>query len=378
MAVINKTVSGFIYEEDFGQVNLLWDVHPNANRIQFSNYSVGLLHGDERVMMTIPTPSDDFVFQATIEHPTTTLSDVGGIVVLSTTDDQIECQSYYDAFSTLPQNYSYIKVVKETKKEVNNGIINEIQIFNFYASQNGTTWYLVGSSELPNANRIGFFLDGPNTLWSNNFVIKNVAIYKSNIVTFNSLPSAFAISIKDSKKVEYATNLQTSKDESNFYIDLTNAVLPLRNVTLCVYDKDGNTLVEADNLELYGGDMFDCETKVSFFINNNQVDPLSIVDIGRLTSSDNEYTITIVNDETTTMTGKKLKVVMYSNYYRGGKFASIAIKNTDTKSMVFGEEITLPDILPHDGVDIVIKVIKDTDNAGPYFSNQYRFKILFQ
>lgn len=365
MTMVSKSVSGFIYQETFNQVSLLWNTLPINRTISLDN-SVGLIHGNERVTMTIPAPSGDYVFQASIDHKPTILSDIGGIVVLSTTGNQIECQTYFDNTIGVSQYFQYVKVVKVG------------DVFTFYASMDSSVWYMIGNSELQDANRIGFFLDGPNTSDANTFVIKNISFYKSNISVFNSIFDPSSISLIDSNGVEHKDSITLKLSDGSMYVDLTNISLPIEDATLKIYNSNNDIIVENNSFNLCGGDVFEYAIKLKFLLDGTEISTSQLADIGRLASEENEYTLTVINNDNISLSGATLSVLAYSDYFRGGSFAFVGLQEDSNGIQRFSNNLLLPDIIAGSSLDVTIKVIRDTDNAGSFFTDQYRFKILLQ
>jgi hypothetical protein len=367
MATITKTLSGFLFEDKFDSHNLLWDVSPNDySRVVYESGYVGLKHGDERLTMSIPTPSEDYVLQAEIYHNPISLSDVGGIAVLSNNNNQIEYHNYFSG--TADSNiFRYVKMCVEKG------------VYNFFASKDGLKWVLVGNSEMADANRVGFFIEGIESLVADIFRVINVEFYKSNILTFNNIPVGSTVQILKEdgtdalKDIDYTTKWYGNK----MMLDLTKTLLPIPNARLIVTNGIGTTVADIPGIDINGGDIFEYSYDIEISIGSSVVSNNTIFDLGRVTGKETLIPITITNKENITLSGLKISIIPVA-YYRGGEFVTLAVNYGPGTTPVFYDKLDAPDILSNEGLEVILKIDRDLSQIGPAFADAYRFKIVVE
>lgn len=371
MTILEKVVSGELYEDDFDSISLLWDIYPSSSsdRVTEQSYGVGIKHGDGRVTMSIPTPDDNYVFQAEIEHSPKEFEDIGGIVVLSTTDNQIECQTYHHSMQGEDQDYKYVKVCADKS------------LFDFYASKDGESWDMIGNSSLDQANRVGFFLEGKGLPMFSDFKVKRANMYRNNKLTISEIAGNKIVSLKDSKGQELIIgnkNVRLSHEDSKIFIDLTNLILPIRGATLKVTDDDNNLVSELKDIDIHGGDSYRCIRNVEFYINGTLVNLENPFDVGRLNEENNTYKLEVKNTGATTLFKPRVRVLGYSRFYRGEGLVSIALPTELEEELAFNSYIDLPDLMPGGIREAVIKIDRDRDETAPFYAEEYRFKITLE
>lgn len=373
MPNINKVTSGNVYSDNFSTLNLLWDIHSDPSRVSLTADGAVLSHGDNIITMTMPAPMSDYVFQAEISHNPVILSDIGGIIVQSVTNENIECQTYYDYYNNAI-SYKYIKVVcyQET--------------YTFYVSIDGKKWDLIGNSKLPNANRIGFMLQGSKQPNSSDFIAKHLEVYKSTVVTFitsETFTGCHSVVITDQMgdKLYEANSAAVIKNEfGKVYINMVDALMPLNNVNIVLSDKEGNAILSQDRVDICGGDVFDIHSNYAIYvqqdlINEVELNTNKLFDFGQLRETENIFYMRIENKDSETMNGKLLKIEPYSTEYRGADLVQIAVLNNDKTYGVFGNYIDLPDIMGMDSFNFVVKITKDIIDTGVFYADSYKFKL---
>lgn len=373
MAILNRATSGLILEESIFNHNLLWDLSPNDyTRIACNSDSVELEHGDQRISMSIQTPSKSYVFQTEIKHEPVVLSDVGGIVISSTTDNAIECQTFFTYNGGSAQYFRFIKVCVDK------------EVYTFYGSMDGVIWQDLGNSKMLDANRIGFFLDGIKTVNSKKFMVKSIYIYNSNIVTFNNIPNNSTIRIVNQAGYNVLDGKESTIKRYNnkCFIDFTNVILPIEKSNIEIIDPSGKLIASLKNITLYGGDIYEYSENIQFMLNDVVIDPRNSVDLGRLTSKENKYLLTVKNLDSNTLIGKTLKVEAYSDYYRGSVNTKLAIipdiTSNQQPQLTYADKVSLPDMPKDKLIQLNMVIVKDRSNLGPFLADKYKFKIVFE
>jgi len=363
MATLTKVSSGYLFEDDFASSNLLWNLSPNDySRVVFEAGYVGLEHGEERLTMSIPTPSHDYVMQAQIYHNPETLSDVSGLVVLSNTGNQIECQHYFTGAKELSL-FRYIKLCVEKG------------VHTFCISRDGLTWVNAGNSEMNDANEVGFFIDGVQTYVSDMLRVLGVSFYKSNLLSVNNVPSDATVRIYDQNGVNVLANQDAVKNSNGkALVDLTTVLLPLTSARLSVVGADGIEIGGLEDVTLCGGDVYDYAYNVEVLIAEQAVLNANIFDLGRVTGKETVLPVTIISREAEPLRGIALSVAPVS-YYRGGDQVTLAFAS-DTPT--YQTKLELPDLLPNVSYDFLIKIDRDITQFGPAFADSYRFKIILE
>jgi len=365
MAVLTKVVSGNLYVEPFDMLNHLWEITPNINtRVTVADGKVTMKHGSERVAMLLATPSEDFVFQAKIYHEPRSLSDIGGLMVMADNDNAIECQTYFNGALNLNQFYSYVKVIRESDN------------YTFYGSKDGLRWEVIGSSNLPDAHKIGFFLDGPENASSRNFIIEEVSVYRANFISFMNIPFGTKIQILNNVRVIMIEKTLDNYDGKTI-IDLTDIPCPIANGQIRLYDSSGVLGLSMD-VDVAGGDIFDYAVNLVIQINDEDVDPTVPVSLGNVGVSGNEYVITIINRDPQIVRNKRIMVAEYSSYRRGPSFVKVAIENDAGSPGVYGPWMSLPVLLPGSLCRVWMKIERDVSNEAPFYAREYMYKIIIE
>lgn len=145
--MLNLTSNGLLFSEDFASQNPLWIITPNIEEAyEYLDNCVRLKAIDSKVCLSINLPSEDYyMIDAEINHNPKYEFDLAGLIIMSSTDNNIEIQNYYDGNNLSKGDFKYIRIMYENSS------------FTFFASRDKTIWNEVGNATLVNANRIGFF-----------------------------------------------------------------------------------------------------------------------------------------------------------------------------------------------------------------------------
>lgn len=365
MAVLTKLISGNVYEETFETLNLMWEVYPDKNRIVMSNGMATLQHGNERCSMLMPCPSDDFVYQVKINYKPISPFDIAGLLVYSTSTDTLECQIYYNQTLNNNQYYTHLKIVKERT------------VYSFYGSKDSIVWELIGTSDFPDANKIGFFLDGPKTDISSNLSIEHIQIYKSNVLIFDNMPNTYTVSIND--PMQRCIAQKQMPDSGKLVFDFKDYLFPLDDYGIKITDWNDNVVSSVINQKLIGGDIYTVKLNVNIYIDNGLINPTEAFSFGKIGLHGTSVIIKIVNNDVEPLIGKTLKVVQYSDYYAGSKFAKLAVMSDPNKNIVntdFSDSVVIPDLSFNDVCYIKLNIERDASNTSPFYAEEYRFKLI--
>lgn len=95
MATLVKEHEGIIYEEDFQENSLLWSLTPSdVDCLRFNPDGLRINHNKNYITYTFKEPDEPYCLIAEIDHTPLTEEDIGGVIVLSNTNEYAECQTY--------------------------------------------------------------------------------------------------------------------------------------------------------------------------------------------------------------------------------------------------------------------------------------------
>jgi len=372
MATLAKSATGLLLCDNMDFINSYWTITPATGdrAVVSARNDVELEHGDQRVSMLISAPTGDYVFQSEIEHKPSSLADQGGILIYADSINQIELQSYFSGTAGDNQYYKSVKVIKEGDR------------FEFHATKDNIIWEIVGKSLLNDAHLVGFFLDGPISQTSNRFTIKSSAFYRSNFVCFVGIPSSYTIKIYDDEMVEKisikAANYIAENSNGNILVDLSKVLMPINNALIRIMD--GDILVHEKQVDSFcGGDTYNFTYDIQVLLNDKAIYEIDDLNLGFIGSGGQINKLTILNKDNSPLIGKRIKVVAFSDYYRGGQFAKIAFVDINGIELSsYESEQILPEIQAGGRVDLGLKIERDASTEAPFFNKEYRFKILIE
>jgi len=305
MPKINKAESGLLLYEDFKQSSLIWTPSPdNYQNIEFGEGGLRIIHSDLYKTITLESPEGNFSFMCKINHKPIDADDIGGVIIMSNDTFYVECQSCImetpsyitnssrteqiiidfvddllnkyveysidDGSETSPDipeideepseggdipvdkpsdtyidmMYPYIKVTKTGSR------------YTFLASADCVNWIEVGNTELPDSNRIGFFLYSfEKEITNSNFYVEYAVIYGNNYVIIENIKENQDIELRtEDGALIYDMNSKTIARKGNrIYIDTTLLRMPFDNVRLVVL-QNKNIIYEYTIPQLLGGD----------------------------------------------------------------------------------------------------------------------------
>ena len=310
-------------------------------------------------------PDDPYCLTVQLEHNPVNKNDIGGVIVLSKTDDYVECQTYLaDAPSSIQNHANNIKLdlddiyvrysfdgQDESGEESDSsfsdddegyvGYVDTIYkfirmlkynngMYQFYASSDGEDWIEVGSHtffEKQNKNSIGIFLYGTNDhqiLKNGKFVVNEFSLFKNPYIIINGINFLYDFEIIDNfdNKVILRSdnpNALINRNVNKIEINTNNLKLPIYNGKLRVYSKLSYevTIAEYDLGDCtIGGDVFNINYDIKLFIDGEEVDKATIYDLGTLFINSFRKDIVIYNNEDIDIDNIKVSIIPYSEYYR--------------------------------------------------------------
>lgn len=368
MATLSRVVDGGILNEKFEYgVTPIWSITTDLPERVVAGLEGGIVlrHGNSRVSMLTNAPIGDFIFQARISHQPQSLADIGGIMIQADVDSRIECQTYYNGLLGPNQYFEYMKIIRVGDR------------YSIYASIDGGLWEPMGATLLPDSHQIGFFLDGPESEQADTFLVKELSMYKSSVISFIDLPRGVDITLKDSGGTTLM-DVNTSDmplDQNKILFDVSKMVLPIENATITVSD-NGSIVAQYNNVDVNGGDVFDFTYSIIVLLNDEQINTGQEQDMGYVNSGGQEFKMTIINKEDTIMIGKRLSIVEYSDYFRGSAFADMALATEVDPT--FEKYVDIPNLLPDERIDVLVKIKRDASSEAPFFIDKYKFKIILE
>ncbi len=438
MAKLNKTSDGLFFHEDFSEQTLLWTLSPSdANCLSFGDKGLQIKHTNHYTMYTIVEPStEEYSCVVHLEHVPATMEDIAGILVMSNTKEYAECQSYIatgtsamtnaeeiyadvqamiakilddsyvqwsedDGTTTIDDDtedtsttndtttenttfvdvmYPYIKFTKLKYKYI------------FSASTDGNTWIDIGNVKFDDSGVIGLFVYGTNDakiINNSHCYFKSFALYNSKYITIDGIDRTQEIEISDSRGVilmrtddiQFAHMI--SRSNTRCLINTATLPTPIRNGRLRVYSKNNyaDTIGEFDlGDEVYGGDGFTLERDIRLFIDNTEINPLELYDLGTFYRGSYFIKLDVHNNEDYPISNVKIKVIKYSEYYGGEEEVSVALHSEDKieSELVYDKEVVIDAIAPSEGRSIFVKLTDKPIQDFYMTANDYRFKIIIE
>lgn len=434
MAKLNKTNSGLIFHDDFSEQTLMWTLSPSdANCLAFGENGLQIKHTKHYVTYTIVEPNlEEYSCIVHLEHFPINRNDIAGILVMSNNKEYAECQSYLatgpseivnsehyrndviklihdilnedyvlwseneeeptsitpgvkdeieDALSFVDVNYPYIKFTKLKYKYI------------FWASEDGETWIEIGNVKFSNSGVIGFFVYGSfekEILEKGNFTVKSIDLYTSKYITIDGIDRTYDCEIIDrhghiimrTDTISYAYML--SRSSKQILMNTTTIPMPLEGAKLRMYPKREyeNTIAEFPMGEkVFGGDGFILERNISLFINNTEINPLEMFDLGEFYCGSYYIKVDVRNNEDYIIGDVKIKVIRYSEYYGGEEEVGVAIYHEGflpPQDLKYEKEIMIDSIAPSESRSFFMKLTDMPVNDFFMTAHDYRFKIVIE
>ena len=435
MSKLNKTSDGLFFFEDFSEQSLQWTLSPSdSNNLSFGDNGLQMKHNKNYTTYTIAEPSaEEYSCVVNLDHIPRTFNDIAGILVMSNTRDYAECQSYIATEPSTIVNSDIIRLQDVVKKVVDDN--NYVQYFvddedinidnselpsetksnnvagvfvdtiyryikftklkhgyTFWASENGNSWIEIGNVKFNNSCTIGFFMygtDDQEVLNNSHCYFKTFALYKSKYITFDGIDAEHEIEIYDGNgniliRTDNVTSVhKVSRFNKQCIINATAMPTPIRNGKLRIYSKTNyeNTIAEFDlGEETYGGDGFTLERDIRLVIDNKELNPLELYDLGVFYRGSYYIKIDVYNKEEYSLANVKIKVIKYSEYYGGEEAVAVALydENRIESELVYNKEIVINELAPSEGRSFFMKLIDRPVQDFYMTANNYRFKVVIE
>ena len=432
MSKLSKTDNGLFFFEDFSEKSLQWTLSPSdASCISFGDNGLQMKHNKHYTTYTIVEPSvQDYSCIVNLDHIPRDLNDIAGILVMSSTKEYAECQSHMATGPSELNNATLVNADVEnivakflndnyvqwssddnvlpddnnTNNEVNSGagvfvdtLYHYIKFtktkykYVFWASEDGYTWIEIGNVKFEDSGVIGFFIygtDDSDLIDNSHCYFKTFALYNSKYITITGVDRKQEMELYD----EHGTILMrtdnigysymVSRSNKQCVINTTTLPMPIKNAKLRMYSKSNYevTLSEHDLGDVYGGDNFTIERDIRLFINNKEINPMELYDLGTFYHGSYYVKIDIHNNEDYILDDITIKVIRYSEYYGGEQEVAVALYNEDQieSELKYDKQVVIDSIAPSEGRSIFVKLV-DKPMQGLYSTaNDYRFKIIIE
>lgn len=276
--------------------------------------------------------------------------------------------------------YKYIKIIKEKTK------------YRFFASTDGLTWIEVGNTTFNDAGVIGFFIHGTeeqDLIDKSHCYFNTFSIYKSKYIVIDGIEKVNEFEIYDengnihvrSDDIKYTPLINRSGKKC--VINTTTMPTPIKNAQLRIFPHDNYSKTLSSfklGEDIYGGDIFTLENNIRLYINNQEINPFQLYDLGVFYRGSYFVKLDLYNHEDYIVTNVKVRVVKYSEYYGGEEEVAVALydENHIESELVYEKEVIIDSIAPSEGRSVYIKLI-DRPIQGFYkAANSYRFKIMIE
>lgn len=431
MSKLNKTKDGLFFFEDFSEQSLQWTLSPSdSNCVSFGENGLQMKHNKHYTTYTIVEPStDEYSCVVNLDHIPRTFEDIAGILILSNTKEYAECQSFIatepselnnadivrlqDIVKDVLDDNNYVQYSIDDEEIPDNNAIdkpgNSSEVFVdttyhyikfiklkykyvFWVSVDGLTWIEIGNVKFESSGVIGFFVYGTNDseiLDNSHCYIKTFSLYNSKYITIDGIDRKYEMEIYDENG-----NILLRTDNTRFFymfsrsnkqcvINTTMMPMPIKNGKLRIYSKLNyeNTIEEFDLGEnVYGGDGFTIERDIRLYIDNKELNPLEMYNLGVFYRGSYYIKVDVYNKESYTLSDVKIKVMRYSEYYGGEESVAVALydENRIESELVYDKEIVIKELPSLEGRSFFMKLIDRPVQDFYMTANNYRFKIIIE
>ena len=440
MSTLNKTSNGLFFFDDFSEETLLWTLSPSdANCLSFGDNGLQIKHNENYITYTIVEPSTDtYSCIVKLDHIPFNKEDIAGIIVMSTTKEYAECQSYMATERSYLVNgdeidTDYIKALideimadkyveysvddnevdndittgesgNKPQQNPDNSVVFVDTIYKyikftkvkfkyvFWASEDGLTWIEIGNVKFADSGVIGFFLystENQELIDNSHCYFNSFALYNSKYITLEGIDKIHEFEIYDkygniilrSDSTQYAGVV--SRVNKKCLINTTTMPMPFDDAILRIFPHDKySTTISQFSLgeKTYGGDGFTLERNLKLFINNQEINASDLYDLGTFYRGSYFIKLDIYNNEDYILNDVKVKVIKYSEYYGGEEEVAIALHSEDhiESELIYDKEVTIDSIAPSEGRSIYMKLMDRPIQDFYMTANSYKFKIVIE
>ena len=122
------------------------------------------------------------------------------------------------------------------------------------------------------------------------------------------------------------------------------------------------------------------ERDIRLYIDNQEIDPLQLHDLGKFYRGSYFIKLDLRNNEDYILNNIKVKVIKYSEYYGGEEEVAVALydENHNKNELKYSKEVIIDSIAPSEGRGIYIKLTDKPIQDFYMTANSYRFKIIIE
>ena len=412
--------------------------------VSFGDNGLQMLHNNKYIMYTIVEPKvDEYSCIVKLDHIPYNTEDIAGVIILSNTQEYAECQSFMATSPSEINNIDQTENIKQmitellddtnyvqwslndedpsafsdsnsTKDNIENIItdsesssaestfvdtiyhyikFNKIKgKYIFFASPDGLSWIEVGNVNFQDSGVIGFFVnstDKQEIIDNSHCYFNTFAIYSSKYLIFDGIDKEYEAEIYDENG-----NILLRTDNTGFaniisrinkrlIINTNTLPMPIKTATLRLFSPNNYAHTIAEYIlgeETYGGDNFTIERDIGIFIDNKELNPLEMYDLGTFYRGSYYIKFDIYNNEEYIIHDVKIRVIRYSEYYNGEEEVGLALydENQSEDKLIYNKELIIDKIQPSEGTSIFVKLIDKPIQDFYMTANSYRFKIIIE
>jgi hypothetical protein len=157
----------------------------------------------------------------------------------------------------------------------------------------------------------------------------------------------------------------------------------IKNAQLRIFPHDNyDTTVSSFALgeDVYGGDMFNIDRDIKLYIDNQEIDPFELHDLGTFYRGSYFVKLDLYNNEDYILNDVKVRVIKYSEYYGGEEEVAVALHNEGyvESELVYEKEVVIDAIAPSEGRSVYMKLMDRPIQDFYKTANSYRFKIMIE
>ena len=414
MPKLNKTKSGLLLYEDFKQSSLIWTPSPNNyENISFMEDGLRLRHSNTYTTFTLEQPEGNFSFMCKLKHKPIDSDDIGGVIIMSNDTFYAECQSYIATAPSYITNKNeteqaildfinevldkYVEFDIENDEAISSNTKVDINIrdtfvdtmypyikftktgtrYTFFASSDGLKWIEVGNTDLPDSNRLGFFLYSyDKDVTDSMFYVEYAVLYNNNYAIIENIKEGLDIELRteDGILICDTNSPNVFRKNNQIYIDTTLLKMPFDNIRLVIL-QNKKIIYDYTISQFIGGDIYSYWYDIKVCIDNQEINQENIFDLGTFYHNDQTIRIDIYNQEEYELENLKINITSYSPYYDGNETIGVSLYDENETNYKFLDSIIIPTIQPSEGKSILIKL---TDKIIQDFykkAGTYRFKI---
>lgn len=438
MANLIKSANGLLFYDDFSEKTLMWTLTPShmSTALEFGEKGLRLKHSDRYTIYTIVEPEvEEYSCIVQLDHVPFNFEDIAGIIVLSSNKEYAECQSYMATEpSELGNSEDYFTDIENMVDiAVDNALNNYVQFtvndeelddteesvsdttnpnspvqfidtlykfikfhkikykYVFYASADGKDWIEVGNVKFSDSGVIGFFIystENQDVIDNSHCYFHDFTLYSGKYLNIHGIDRKREIEMYDGdRNIVFRTdNLQylhmISRSSQTCLVNTTTLAIPIKDAHIRVYSRDNYnvTLAEYELGDVYGGDEFTLMRDVKVFIDNQELNPNELYDLGTFYRGSYYIPIVVHNNEEDIVSDVKLKVIRYSEYYGGEEEVSLALydENLPQSALQYMKELIIDEIQPTSGRTVYMKLMDKPIQDFYMTANSYRFKIIIE